>query len=450
MKKAIIGLLVAGAAIAANAQDKALLETLVKKGMLTQQEAAQIAKESVAVTPATKSTKSIKIFGGAQGWYTWGKDTVKAGTATSPKQTSGFTLRYVKLGVEADVGGGWSATVVTDFGSEGSSRNYLDKVVASKKVDLDYLNGTLQLGLRKANMGYEQNMCDFGQLAIERSVATNFFTRGSYGDYSKNFGGRTVGVFWDGNITQVEGLYYSLAVTSGLTESTDGFLSSAQNSSALSFYASMGYKNIAEIKGESLAYDFGMNFGYAPQGMRNNVVNESRGSVWGINPYATASWKGLTAIAEFFLQQYEDYTPLGSGSGILSVSALRLGAASAVGVDIDPSAEHIAAANAAQNGFGPDRFTARTGDVVEDADFLQALAGDGFDIVCANIVADVIIRLAPVVPNLMRPDAAFVCSGILTTREDDVRAALAAAGLEIVHAAHEGEWCGLTARLGAR
>lgn len=318
MKKAIIGLLVAGAAIAANAQDKALLETLVKKGMLTQQEAAQIAKESVAVTPATKSTKSIKIFGGAQGWYTWGKDTVKAGAATSPKQTSGFTLRYVKLGVEADVGGGWSATVVTDFGSEGSSRNYLDKVVASKKVDLDYLNGTLQLGLRKANMGYEQNMCDFGQLAIERSVATNFFTRGSYSDFSKNFGGRTVGVFWDGNITQVEGLYYSLAVTSGLTESTDGFLSSAQNSSALSFYASMGYKNIAEIKGESLAYDFGMNFGYAPQGMRNNniAVNESRGSVWGINPYATASWKGLTAIAEFFLQQYEDYTPFGSGSGI--------------------------------------------------------------------------------------------------------------------------------------
>ena len=153
---------------------------------------------------------------------------------------------------------------------------------------------------------------------------------------------------------------------------------------------------------------------------------------------------------ESLLHGGERVADLGSGSGILSVSALRLGAASAVGVDIDPSAEHIAAANAAQNGFGPDRFTARTGDVVEDADFLQALAGDGFDIVCANIVADVIIRLAPVVPKLMRPDAAFVCSGILTTREDDVRAALAAAGLEIVHAAHEGEWCGLTARLGAR
>ena len=76
---------------------------------------------------------------------------------------------------------------------------------------------------------------------------------------------------------------------------------------------------------------------------------------------------------ESLLHGGERVADLGSGSGILSVSALRLGAASAVGVDIDPSAEHIAAANAAQNGFGPDRFTARTGDVVEDADFLQAL-----------------------------------------------------------------------------
>ncbi len=321
MKKVIISLLVAGAAVVANAQDKALLETLVKKGMLTQQEAAQIAKESVAVTPATKSTKSIKIFGGAQGWYSWSDASVKSGTNPNPQgqdnpqgQESGFTLRYVKLGVEADVGGGWTATVVTDFGTEGKSKNYLDKVVASKKVDLDYINGTLQLGLRKVNMGYEQNMCDFGQLAIERSIATYLFTR----DEGKNFGSRTVGVFWDGNITQVEGLYYSLAATSGVSEGgTDDFITNAQDSSSLSFWASMGYKNVAEVNGESLAYDFGLNFGYAPQGA---TYVDQKGSVWGINPYATINWRGFTAIAEFFLQQVEDYatnggcvrTPLGA------------------------------------------------------------------------------------------------------------------------------------------
>lgn len=319
MKKIVISLLVAGAAVAANAQDKALLETLVKKGMLTQQEAAQIAKESVAVTPATKSTKSIKIFGGAQGWYTWGKDSVKSG-GESQSQQSGFTLRYVKLGVEADVGAGWSATVVTDFGTEGSDRNYLDKVVASKKIDLDYLNGTLQLGLRKVNMGYEQNMCDFGQLAIERSVATFFFTRAdSNGTGAKNFGSRTVGVFWDGNITQVDGLYYSAAVTSGVSEG-EGYdpVNNIDESSSLSFWAAIGYKNVADIKGESLAYDFGINFGYAPQGMTSfdTTINNKKGSVWGINPYATVSWRGLTLIGEFFLQQAEDYyTPGRDGIG---------------------------------------------------------------------------------------------------------------------------------------
>lgn len=309
MKKIVISLLVAGAAVAANAQDKALLETLVKKGMLTQQEAAQIAKESVAVTPATKSTKSIKIFGGAQGWYTWSKDSVKSG-GESPSQQSGFTLRYVKLGVEADVGAGWSATVVTDFGTEGQNRNYLDKVVASKKIDLDYLNGTLQLGLRKVNMGYEQNMCDFGQLAIERSVATFFFTRAdSNGTGDKNFGSRTVGVFWDGNITQVDGLYYSAAVTSGVSEGGEfNPVGDLGESSSLSFWAAIGYKNVADIKGESLAYDFGINFGYAPQGMTSfDTNNKKKGSVWGINPYATLSWRGFTLIGEFFLQQAEDY-----------------------------------------------------------------------------------------------------------------------------------------------
>ena len=309
MKKLLIGLIVAGSLIAANAQDKALLETLVKKGMLTQQEAAQIAKESVAVTPMTKSTKSIKIFGGGQGWYTWQQYSNKVDPVSSPVQTSGFTLRYVKLGVEADVGGGWSATVVTDFGSEGSGTNYLDKVIASKKIDYDYLNGTLQMGLRKSNMGYEQDMDDFGQLAIERSVATYFFTRANYNDSGvKNFGSRTVGVFWDGNIIQVDGLYYSLAVTSEVTESATGtsIINNVGNSSSLSFYAAMGYKTLAEINGESVTYDFGVNFGYAPQGME--TATGARGSIWGINPYASVNWRGFTFIGEFFLQQVEDYS----------------------------------------------------------------------------------------------------------------------------------------------
>lgn len=314
MKKIIISLLVAGAAIAANAQDKALLETLVKKGMLTQQEAAQIAKDSVAVSPATKSTKSIKIFGGANGYYTWSRESVKAGSEPS-SQLSGFTLKHVKIGLDADVGAGWSAKVVTDFGENAKSRDYLDTVVLSKAIDYDYINGTLQLGLRKVNMGYEQNTDDFEQLAIETSVATNFFTN-SGSQLGKNFGSRTVGVFWDGNIAQVDGLYYGAAVTSGVAESgNEDFLSAAKgDSSSLSFWANLGYKNVADVKGETLSYDFGINFGYAPQGM-DNAFFSKKGSVWGINPYATINWRGLTLIGEYFLQQAEDYSAGRDGVG---------------------------------------------------------------------------------------------------------------------------------------
>lgn len=195
MKKAIISLLVAGAVVAANAQDKALLETLVKKGMLTQQEAAQIAKDSVAVTPATKSTKSIKIFGGGQGWYSWGKNSVKSGTASFSQQ-NGFTLRYVKLGVEADVGGGWERGKSSPTSArKAQARITSTRVVASKKIDLDYHHGTPPA---RSPQGKHGLRTEHGRLRPARgraSVATYFFTRNE----GKNFGSRTVGVFWDGN-----------------------------------------------------------------------------------------------------------------------------------------------------------------------------------------------------------------------------------------------------------
>lgn len=310
MKKIIISLLIAGAAIAANAQDKALLETLVKKGMLTQQEAAQIAKESVAVTPCTKTTKSIKLFGGGRGYYEWSQASVRnPSDAPSQAQKSGFELKHIKLGVKADVGAGWSATVITDFGTEGADLNYIDKAVASKKIDLDYINGTLEFGLRKVNMGYEQTTCDFGLLTIDRSVATYFFTRGNaYDDVERNFGSRTTGVFWDGNITQVDGLYYGVSVVSGTAQvdnAVNDLISGVSDSNSLSFFVNAGYKNVADVKGETISYDAGINFGYAPRGAK--AFNGQEGSIWGINPYATLNWRGLTTIAEFFFQQVEDY-----------------------------------------------------------------------------------------------------------------------------------------------
>ena len=137
---------------------------------------------------------------------------------------------------------------------------------------------------------------------------------------------------------------------------------------------------------------------------------------------------------------------LGSGSGILSIAALRLGAGSAIGVDIDPKAEDIARENAAYNGYAAPEFTALTGNVTEDKALMAELSRQEYDLVLVNIVADVIIGLAPVLPKFLTKNSLLICSGILDVRLQDVTAALTAAGLEIVTLKEKEDWRCVSAR----
>ena len=131
---------------------------------------------------------------------------------------------------------------------------------------------------------------------------------------------------------------------------------------------------------------------------------------------------------------------LGSGSGILSLVALRLGAASSVGIDIDPKAEGIARENAGYNGFAAPEFTALTGNVTEDKDLMDKLAAEEYDLVLVNIVADVIIGLAPILPNFLTEKSLLICSGILDVRLEEVIAALENAGLKIASVKEKEDW----------
>ena len=137
---------------------------------------------------------------------------------------------------------------------------------------------------------------------------------------------------------------------------------------------------------------------------------------------------------------------LGSGSGILSIAALRLGAEAATGVDIDPKAEDIARENALYNGFSAPEFTALTGNVTEDAALMGRLAAEHWDLLLVNIVADVIIALAPVLPRFMAEDTTVICSGILDTRADEVVAALEQAGLQVTDRKEMEDWRCVSAR----
>ncbi len=131
---------------------------------------------------------------------------------------------------------------------------------------------------------------------------------------------------------------------------------------------------------------------------------------------------------------------LGSGSGILSIAALRLGAETAIGVDIDPKAEDIARQNAAYNGFDGNVFTALTGNVTADKRLMERLSQDTYRVVLVNIVADVIIGLAPVLPAFLKEESILICSGILDNRLPEVIAALEHAGLRVCEITAREEW----------
>ncbi len=130
---------------------------------------------------------------------------------------------------------------------------------------------------------------------------------------------------------------------------------------------------------------------------------------------------------------------LGCGSGILSIGALVLGCREAVGCDIDPKAPDVAMDNAALNGIGADRFRVCAGDILADRGMRAAL-GTNFDIVLANIVADVILPLAPLSREFLAPGGTFVTSGIIEGRQDEIEHALKKAGYSIEKHFCEEEW----------
>ena len=160
---------------------------------------------------------------------------------------------------------------------------------------------------------------------------------------------------------------------------------------------------------------------------------------------------GSHATTRMCLAALEDYArpgvrvlDLGCGSGILGIGALVLGADSCLGCDIDPKAPDVVMANAALNGIGPDRMLACAGDILSDASLRRSFGG-GYQLVLANIVADVIIPLSRYVQDFLAPDGVFITSGIIEGRQDEVRAAIERAGLRITGHRCEEEWHCFTA-----
>ena len=180
-----------------------------------------------------------------------------------------------------------------------------------------------------------------------------------------------------------------------------------------------------------------------PEGCTSILMNP--GLTFGTGSHASTQLC-LEGIEEFIVPG-KSVLDLGCGSGILAIAALRLGASHATGVDIDPKAVDVSYENAELNGIGRDRCKFLAGNVIADKSLVAELKELKAPLVLANIVADVIIPLAPVVPELLVEGGTFVCSGIIDKRGDEVAAALEKSGLKVIRRFEKNGWIALAAQV---
>ena len=137
---------------------------------------------------------------------------------------------------------------------------------------------------------------------------------------------------------------------------------------------------------------------------------------------------------------------VGCGSAILSILGLKLGAKYAVDTDIDPNAVRAANENFEVNHLEKDQYKVLLGNILEDEQMREDLGSECYDIVVANILADVIIPLSSLVPQFLKEDGVFISSGIINTKEEDVKQAILDSGMEIMEISHMGDWVSITAK----
>jgi len=167
----------------------------------------------------------------------------------------------------------------------------------------------------------------------------------------------------------------------------------------------------------------------------------------------TAFGTGMHETTQLCIRQLKKYiTPdtelldVGTGSGILAILSLMYGAKHAVGTDLDPCAIEAVADNCKNNGIAPEQFEMMIGNIITEKEVQDKVGYECYDIVVANILADVLVPLTPVIVHQMKKGGIYITSGIIDDKENVVKEAVMNAGLEVLDVTYQGEWVNITAR----
>jgi len=181
-----------------------------------------------------------------------------------------------------------------------------------------------------------------------------------------------------------------------------------------------------------------------PEGNNKKVLTIDPGMSFGTGQHHTT--RLCIEAIERNIKPDDNILDLGSGSGILSIASLLLGAKSATAVDIDQLAVDVSKENAKLNGFHEDKYIAHKGNILADTELMEKISGK-YNIVVANIVADVLIAFAPIFKKYMDENTRLICSGIIDHRLEDVKNALIQNGYKIICQNEQSEWFSVEASL---
>jgi hypothetical protein len=326
--------------LTAQAQDKATLDLLVQKGIITQADEDSVAKSAaiVPVNARVATTQKIQLQGLIQFDYNDLTAHDYSGLP-QPVSTNQMYFRRVMLGMKADLGNNWAGEIMMDFaatqiadqpksglspqafpttastvgGQQGIqyiSQNMFDKIAITKTIPGV---GTAEAGYDKTNFVQEELISTAALPAIERSIATRYFDEyyGSQTAYRLAFAQRRTGLFWSGTVPAVDGFYYSAALTNGIQSQIN--FTNVGGLNGIGAWTGAGYKN--KIGG--VGFDFGLNLGYSGDGNSQNniksttagftgvnIQTNSRNPTYGWNPYLKLSYGNFNLLTEFFQARF--------------------------------------------------------------------------------------------------------------------------------------------------
>ncbi len=280
------------------ATDSTMLDSLVKNGILTPEEASYVKRESVAnIEILRPTTKKIRLSSRFQLQGEW----IDASFEDVSHKNTGFIVRRMFLQADADVGNQWKARFSVDL-ARNQTNNILSDNYIARNFDGEYINGELTIGYMKPGILVEEVTSSFSLNAIERSAATTYWSSAANGR-RLGIGNRYAGVMWKGNIPQIKGMSYNMAISNSFQHSTYSIDALEYNykRNNLAYWLGVHY----QLKGDDYNVKFGIYSMYSSSANQNMGLAKEA-AVYTINPYYTGNWGNWFFWGEFIASGVSD------------------------------------------------------------------------------------------------------------------------------------------------